>query len=58
MTTATLDVRYDDVVEAMVRIAGGVVRTPCQESVALSELCGATIFSKAEYLQPNMWRTS
>ena len=51
MTTATLDVRYDDVVEAMVRIAGGVVRTPCQESVALSELCGATIFSKAEYLQ-------
>ena len=51
MPAAALDVTYDDVVEAMVRIADGVVRTPCHESAALSELCGATIFSKAEYLQ-------
>ena len=51
MPAAAIDVSYDEVVEAMVRIADGVVRTPCQESVALSELCGATIFSKAEHLQ-------
>jgi threonine dehydratase len=51
MPAAAFDVTCDDVVEAMARIAGGVVRTPCHESVALSELCGATIFSKAEYLQ-------
>ena len=51
MPAAAFDVTYDDVVEAMARIADGVVRTPCHESAALSELCGATIFSKAEYLQ-------
>ncbi|MBM4007447.1 MAG: threonine ammonia-lyase [Planctomycetes bacterium] len=51
MPATVLDVTYDDVVEAMVRIADGLVRTPCHESAALSELCGATIFSKAEYLQ-------
>jgi threonine dehydratase len=49
--TAAAEVTYDHVVEAMRRIEGGVVRTPCQQSAALSELCGATIFSKAEYLQ-------
>ncbi|MFM7809495.1 MAG: pyridoxal-phosphate dependent enzyme, partial [Planctomycetota bacterium] len=51
MPATALDVTYDDVGEAMARIADGVVRTPCHESAALSELCGATIFSKAEYLQ-------
>jgi threonine dehydratase len=49
--SAAADVTYDHIVEAMRRIEGGVVRTPCQSSAALSELCGATIFSKAEYLQ-------
>lgn len=51
MTTTAIDVHCDDVVAAMARIADGVVRTPCHESDALSELCGARIFTKAEYLQ-------
>ncbi|MGA1265771.1 MAG: threonine ammonia-lyase [Phycisphaerales bacterium] len=51
MSAVALDVTYDDVVEAMRRIEGGVMRTPCHESAALSELCGARIFSKAEFLQ-------
>jgi threonine dehydratase len=51
MTATAIDVNCDDVVAAMARIADGVVRTPCHESDALSELCGARIFTKAEYLQ-------
>jgi threonine dehydratase len=51
MTATAIDVHCDDVVAAMARIADGVVRTPCHESDALSELCGARIFTKAEYLQ-------
>ena len=50
MTATAIDVHCDDVVAAMARIADGVVRTPCHESDALSELCGARIFTKAEYL--------
>ena len=51
MTATAIDVQCEDVVAAMARIADGVVRTPCHESDALSELCGARIFTKAEYLQ-------
>lgn len=40
-----------DVVAARRRIAEHVFATPCPESTALSELCGATIYCKLEYLQ-------
>lgn len=33
------------------RIAGGIYTSPCPESVALSEICGTTVFCKLEYLQ-------
>ena len=39
-----------DIAAARTRIAGGVAVTPCQESIQLSELCGARIFCKLEYL--------
>ena len=45
------DVTYADIVAARARIDGGIIRTSCQESAALSEVCGATIFCKTEYLQ-------
>ncbi len=51
MQSAETDVTFDDVKKAMTRIAGGIVRTPCHESHALSELCSAHIFTKSEYLQ-------
>jgi threonine dehydratase len=47
MTTVTID----DIVAARQRIAGGVYVSPCPESIPLSELCGATIFCKLDYLQ-------
>ncbi|MEX2185640.1 MAG: threonine ammonia-lyase [Pirellulales bacterium] len=40
-----------DILAARGRIAAHVFATPCPESTALSELCGATIFCKLEYLQ-------
>ncbi len=39
------------VVAARYRIEGAILQTPCRESRALSALCGATIFTKREYLQ-------
>jgi threonine dehydratase len=45
------EVTYADIVAAHARIESGIIRTSCQESAALSELCGATIFCKTEYLQ-------
>jgi len=42
---------FDDIVAAQERIASGIVRTPCFESAALSELVGCRVFCKAEYLQ-------
>jgi threonine dehydratase len=47
MTTVTID----DIIAARQRIAGGVYVSPCPESIPLSELCGATIFCKLDYLQ-------
>lgn len=44
------DVSFDDIIAARERIADGVPATPCVESLALSELCGCTIFTKLEYL--------
>jgi threonine dehydratase len=40
-----------EIVAARARLNGSVVRTPCPESAALSELTGAQIFCKQEYLQ-------
>lgn len=45
------DVTFDQITAARRRIASGIVRTPCTESVALSELLGSRIFCKCEYLQ-------
>lgn len=46
-----MKVTVADILAARERIADHVFATPCPESTALSELCGATIFCKLEYLQ-------
>ena len=46
-----MTVTLDDVRAAQRRIAGGVAVSPCPESIQLSELCGARIFCKLDYLQ-------
>src|SRR5829696_3940580 len=40
-----------DIQSARTRIAGGVQVTPCLRSIPLSELCGADVYCKLEYLQ-------
>jgi len=40
-----------DVVAARDRIAGGIYESPCVESIPLSELTGAKIYCKLDYLQ-------
>lgn len=47
----TTEVTFESIVAARHRIASGIVRTPCNESPMLSDLCGARIFVKLEYLQ-------
>ncbi|MSR18588.1 MAG: threonine ammonia-lyase [Phycisphaerales bacterium] len=44
-------VSFEDILAARRRIAGAVFETPCRESVALSELCGARVFCKLEFQQ-------
>ena len=51
MTTPPLP-SFDDVVAAARRIDGGVTRTPCVHSIALSNLCGCEIWCKLDYQQP------
>ncbi len=46
-----MTVSVADIIAARNRIAGGVAVTPCPESIQLSEICGARIFCKLEYLQ-------
>ncbi len=46
-----MPVTFDQIVAARERIESGVVLTPCAESLALSEICGCTIFAKLDYLQ-------
>lgn len=46
-----MQLTLEDIIFARPRIASGVVATPCPESIPLSELCGAKIFCKLEYLQ-------
>src|SRR3989454_1844353 len=40
-----------DVVGARDRIAGGIYESPCVESIPLSQLTGAHIYCKLDYLQ-------
>ena len=44
-------VTLPDIVAARSRLQGAVIRTPCMESIALSELTGARIHCKQEHLQ-------
>src|SRR6266545_8115078 len=40
-----------DIVAARDRIAGGIYASPCVESIPLSQLTGARIYCKLDYLQ-------
>ncbi|MEP7062413.1 MAG: threonine ammonia-lyase [Betaproteobacteria bacterium] len=44
-------VTYDDIVAARERIRGGIYESPCVESIPLSQLTGAHIYCKLDYLQ-------
>ncbi len=44
-------VSYDDVVAARERIRGGIYESPCVESIPLSDLTGAHVWCKLDYLQ-------
>jgi threonine dehydratase len=44
-------VRFEDILAARARIAGGVFETPCVESPTLSALTGSEVFCKLEYEQ-------
>ncbi len=46
-----MPVTLEDILDARERIAGGIYESPCVESIPLSELCGAHIYCKLEYLQ-------
>ena len=48
---STCGVSLSEIVAARLRLNGSVARTPCTESVSLSELTGARIFCKQEQLQ-------
>lgn len=48
---STTTVSLADIVAARARLNGAIIRTPCPESAALSELTGAHIFCKQEFLQ-------
>src|SRR4051812_42785633 len=40
-----------DIVDAKRRLGDGIYDSPCPESIPLSELCGARIYCKLDYLQ-------
>ncbi|MDB6036573.1 MAG: threonine dehydratase [Verrucomicrobiales bacterium] len=48
---STARVSLSDIMAARSRLNGSIVRTSCTESAALSELTGARVFCKQEYLQ-------
>ncbi len=50
-TQSVTKVALSEIVAARSRLNGSIIRTPCVESAALSELTGARIFCKQEYLQ-------
>ena len=47
----TARVTYADIVAARERIRGGIYESPCVESIPLSQLTGAHIYCKLDYLQ-------
>ncbi len=49
--TMTATPTFDQVVEAARRIEGGIIRTPCVRSAALSELCRSEVWCKLDYQQ-------
>lgn len=49
--TSSSHVPLSAIVAARSRLSGAIIRTQCVESAALSELTGARIFCKQEYLQ-------
>ncbi len=46
-----MDVTFDQIVSARHRIASGIYRSPCEQSLALSDLCGCEVYTKLEFLQ-------
>ena len=44
-------ITLDDVLEARERIRGGIYESPCVESIPLSQLTGAHVWCKLDYLQ-------
>jgi len=50
-TPSNLGVSLSEIMAARLRLGDAVIRTPCVESAALSELTGARIFCKQEHLQ-------
>ena len=44
-------VTVDDIRAARERIAGGIYMSPCVESIPLSQLTGAHVYCKLDYLQ-------
>ncbi|MGC3961187.1 MAG: threonine ammonia-lyase [Verrucomicrobiota bacterium] len=48
---STTQVSLAEIVAARARLNGAIVHTPCSESAALSELTGARVFCKQEFLQ-------
>ena len=44
-------VRYEDVSRAYYRIKSGIVRTPCNYSMFLSELCETDVYTKLDFQQ-------
>lgn len=46
-----MPITLDDIREAQARLAGAIYVSPCPESAALSDLTGARVFCKLDYLQ-------
>ena len=49
---AMVPITVDDVRAAAARLNGALLRTPCDPSPSLSELCGCNVLVKREYLHP------
>ncbi len=46
-----MSVTLEDILAAGSRIAGSIFESPCVETIPLSQLCGAEVFCKLDYLQ-------
>lgn len=49
--TEPLKVTFEDVSRANYAIRNGIIRTHCDHSIALSELCGSEIYLKKDFMQ-------